>query len=123
MIEKKTVINLLEAFSVAVKHYFHGEDGIFYDEATSPPGSPSAKSIPDTMTRLKVSNSNGMFLHQHTTGGASQTLAELLVPATMPSPTKSNCFSIQLPHLKWDDKEKEKAPFSPVDEKKSDRPE
>jgi len=31
MIEKKTVINLLEAFSVAVKHYLRGEDGIFYE--------------------------------------------------------------------------------------------
>ncbi|KAF5364959.1 hypothetical protein D9758_008139 [Tetrapyrgos nigripes] len=32
MIEKKTVINLLEAFSVAVKHYLRGEDGIFYED-------------------------------------------------------------------------------------------
>ncbi|KAK7457089.1 hypothetical protein VKT23_010390 [Stygiomarasmius scandens] len=155
MIEKKTVINLLEAFSVAVKHYLRGEDGIFYEdlyylvkflpayalptgipshvdltqpidersEATSPPGSPSAKSIPDTTTRPRVSNSNGTFLHQRTTGAASQTPAELPVPATTPSPKKSNRFSLQLPHLKWDDKEKEKASFSPVDEKKSDRPE
>ncbi|KAF7976131.1 hypothetical protein HWV62_7423 [Athelia sp. TMB] len=30
IIEKKTVINLLEAFSVAVKHYLRGEDGIYY---------------------------------------------------------------------------------------------
>lgn len=32
IIEKKTVINLLEAFSVAVKHYLRGEDGIFYTD-------------------------------------------------------------------------------------------
>lgn len=30
LIEKKTAINLLEAFSVAVKHYLRGEDGIYY---------------------------------------------------------------------------------------------
>jgi putative membrane protein len=30
MVEKKTVINLLEAFGVAVKHYLRGEDGIYY---------------------------------------------------------------------------------------------
>lgn len=30
MIEKKTVINLLEAYAVAVKHYLRGEDGIYY---------------------------------------------------------------------------------------------
>ena len=32
MIEKKTVINLLEAYSVAVKHYLRGEDGIYYQD-------------------------------------------------------------------------------------------
>ncbi|KAJ7035219.1 UPF0187-domain-containing protein [Mycena alexandri] len=32
MIEKKTVINLLEAFGVAVKHYLRGEDGIYYQD-------------------------------------------------------------------------------------------
>ncbi|KAK7062644.1 Glycine--tRNA ligase 1, mitochondrial [Paramarasmius palmivorus] len=32
MIEKTTVINLLEAFSVSVKHYLRGEDGIYYDK-------------------------------------------------------------------------------------------
>ncbi|EPQ51232.1 UPF0187-domain-containing protein [Gloeophyllum trabeum ATCC 11539] len=30
IVEKKTVINLLEAFSIAVKHYLRGEDGIYY---------------------------------------------------------------------------------------------
>ncbi|KAJ7649232.1 Bestrophin, RFP-TM, chloride channel-domain-containing protein [Mycena rosella] len=32
MIEKKTVINLLEAYGVAVKHYLRGEDGIYYQD-------------------------------------------------------------------------------------------
>ncbi|KAJ7250712.1 Bestrophin, RFP-TM, chloride channel-domain-containing protein [Mycena rebaudengoi] len=32
LIEKKTVINLLEAFGVAVKHYLRGEDGIYYQD-------------------------------------------------------------------------------------------
>ncbi|KIK63996.1 hypothetical protein GYMLUDRAFT_162017 [Collybiopsis luxurians FD-317 M1] len=32
MVEKKTVINLIEAFSVAVKHYLRGEDGIYYED-------------------------------------------------------------------------------------------
>ncbi|KAF4607504.1 hypothetical protein EYR38_001576 [Pleurotus pulmonarius] len=30
MIEKKTAINLLEAFAVAIKHYLRNEDGIYY---------------------------------------------------------------------------------------------
>lgn len=32
LIEKRTVINLVEAFSVAVKHYLRGEDGINYED-------------------------------------------------------------------------------------------
>lgn len=30
IIEKKTVINLVEAFGVAVKHYLRGEEGVYY---------------------------------------------------------------------------------------------
>ena len=30
LVEKKTVINLTEAFAVAVKHYLRGEEGIYY---------------------------------------------------------------------------------------------
>jgi ion channel-forming bestrophin family protein len=32
LIEKKTVINLLEAFAISVKHYLRGEEGIFYED-------------------------------------------------------------------------------------------
>ncbi|CAE6443349.1 unnamed protein product [Rhizoctonia solani] len=32
LIEKRTVINLVEAFSVAVKHYLRGEEGIYYED-------------------------------------------------------------------------------------------
>ncbi|KAI0266343.1 UPF0187-domain-containing protein [Gloeopeniophorella convolvens] len=32
LVEKKTVLNLLEAFSVAVKHYLRGEEGIYYED-------------------------------------------------------------------------------------------
>ena len=31
LVEKKSVINLIEAFAVAVKHYLRGEDGIYYE--------------------------------------------------------------------------------------------
>lgn len=30
LIEKKSAINLIEAFSVSIKHYLRGEDGIYY---------------------------------------------------------------------------------------------
>ncbi|KAF8965387.1 Bestrophin, RFP-TM, chloride channel-domain-containing protein [Flammula alnicola] len=32
LIEKKSAINLLEAFAVAIKHYLRGEDGIYYTD-------------------------------------------------------------------------------------------
>lgn len=32
MIEKKSAINLLEAFAVSIKHYLRGEDGIYYQD-------------------------------------------------------------------------------------------
>jgi len=32
LVEKKTIINLIEAFAVAVKHYLRGEDGIHYED-------------------------------------------------------------------------------------------
>ena len=37
MIEKKSVINLLEAFAVSLKHYLRGEDGIIYKYVPMPP--------------------------------------------------------------------------------------
>jgi ion channel-forming bestrophin family protein len=32
LVEKKSIVNLLEAFAVAVKHYLRGEEGIFYED-------------------------------------------------------------------------------------------
>lgn len=32
LIEKKVIINLIQAFSVSVKHYLRGESGVFYDD-------------------------------------------------------------------------------------------
>ncbi|KIY42932.1 hypothetical protein FISHEDRAFT_54452, partial [Fistulina hepatica ATCC 64428] len=32
LMEKKTIVNLVEAYSVAIKHYLRGEDGIYYTD-------------------------------------------------------------------------------------------
>jgi len=32
LLEKKTVINLIEAFGTSIKHYLRGEEGIFYED-------------------------------------------------------------------------------------------
>ena len=57
IIEKKTVLNLLEAFSVAVKHYLRGEEGYNYEDLyhlvnflpayALPPGIPSTADLSD----------------------------------------------------------------------------
>ncbi|EIN06573.1 UPF0187-domain-containing protein [Punctularia strigosozonata HHB-11173 SS5] len=57
LIEKKTAINLLEAFAVAVKHYLRGEEGIHYVDLYPlvkylpgyglPPGMPSMDKVND----------------------------------------------------------------------------
>ncbi|THU99024.1 UPF0187-domain-containing protein [Dendrothele bispora CBS 962.96] len=145
-IEKKTVINLLEAFSVAVKHYLRGEDGIYYEDLyylvkflpayALPTGIPSHADLTQPIDNKKhgpvspqsiafrpqMPGSNNTFLHQRTTGGSSQAPPELPAPATASSPPKKqNRFSRTLSQLAWGDKEKEKVPLSSTDEKKPDK--
>ena len=65
LIEKKTAINLLEAFAIAVKHYLRGEDGIFYEDLyhlvkflppyALPYGMPSAIDISDAPSQRSPS--------------------------------------------------------------------
>ncbi|KAF9814774.1 hypothetical protein IEO21_04932 [Rhodonia placenta] len=57
IIEKKTVINLVEAFAVSVKHYLRGEEGVYYVDLyhlvkylpsyALPPGIPSQLDVSD----------------------------------------------------------------------------
>ena len=34
MVEKRTIVNLIEAFAVASKHYLRGEGGIYYEDVS-----------------------------------------------------------------------------------------
>ena len=49
LIEKRTIINLIEAFAVASKHYLRGEGGIYYEDVRGrlvrclPPGGGAAE--------------------------------------------------------------------------------
>ncbi|KAH7921513.1 UPF0187-domain-containing protein [Leucogyrophana mollusca] len=66
LIEKKTIINLLEAYAVSIKHYLRGEDGIFYTDLyplikflpsyALPASIPSAVDLPGA---LHATQSNG----------------------------------------------------------------
>lgn len=67
LIEKKTILNLVEAFSVAIKHYLRGEEGIYYEDLyhlvkflpgyALPAGLPSAVDVsemPKTVLRMEL---------------------------------------------------------------------
>ena len=55
LIEKRTAINLLEAFAVATKHYLRGEDGIYYTDLyhlvkfLPPYANPLTRNVPATV--------------------------------------------------------------------------
>jgi ion channel-forming bestrophin family protein len=107
IIEKKTVINLLEAFAVSVKHYLRGEDGIYYTDLyhlvkflpayALPPGIPSQYDSEDTEDApmsfaATLASSNDLKPEQlGSTNGlthrimTSASLPHLPLPATSPN--------------------------------------
>ncbi|KAG1781157.1 Bestrophin, RFP-TM, chloride channel-domain-containing protein [Suillus placidus] len=99
LIEKKSVVNLLAAFAVAVKHYLRGEDGIYYEDLyylvkflpmhTLPPTIPSAvdlKRTSGTSDDVPASPRSGHF---HGSGLTRREPApgQLLLPTTAPRPS------------------------------------
>ncbi|KAJ7769189.1 UPF0187-domain-containing protein [Mycena maculata] len=115
VVEKKTMINLLEAFGVAVKHYLRGEDGIYYQDLyylvkflpayALPTGIPSnadltngvdgAGGLSPTAARLSNASSHKpnlgnqqSFLYQRAPPSfGSMSAPHLPLPATAPGPT------------------------------------
>ncbi|KAK0217115.1 Bestrophin, RFP-TM, chloride channel-domain-containing protein [Armillaria fumosa] len=112
MVEKKTVVNLLEAYAVAIKHYLRGEDGIYYKDLyylvkflpayALPPGIPSypdqkemdeGHSLAPTDSPLRptangnrqsLDPSGGNILHHRTSVSSASSPAGLPLPATSP---------------------------------------
>nr|GAT50619.1 predicted protein [Mycena chlorophos] len=112
MVEKKTVINLIEAFGVAVKHYLRGEDGIYYQDLyylvkflpayALPAGIPSNADLTNMegeangglSPRSRPSDASarggptldnpGSFLYQRTDPSTSMSAPHLPLPATSP---------------------------------------
>jgi hypothetical protein len=114
MVEKKTVINLIEAFSVAVKHYLRGEDGIYYQDLyylvkflpayALPAGIPSNADLAngadaeggrsplgrlsDASTQFRPSlGQPGSFLYQRQASGNSVSMSAPHLPLPATSPT------------------------------------
>ncbi|KAK2462823.1 hypothetical protein APHAL10511_005214 [Amanita phalloides] len=107
ILEKKTVINLLEAYAVSVKHYLRGEDGIYFKDLyyivkylpgyALPAGRPSFNSDYST-TGIEVrppTPKNGSpgdsLLHERTTTAYSTTnsTTKTLLPLHVTSPSSS----------------------------------
>ncbi|EMD36566.1 hypothetical protein CERSUDRAFT_95853 [Gelatoporia subvermispora B] len=107
IIEKKTVINLIEAFAVAVKHYLRGEDGVYYVDLyhlvkylpsyALPAGIPSASvvNIADLSESPTMRNSESEQFEVVSTEqgetpaatGVSKRSLQLPLPATSPRKT------------------------------------
>ncbi|KAF7297823.1 hypothetical protein MKEN_01406100 [Mycena kentingensis (nom. inval.)] len=109
MVEKKTMVNLIEAFGVAVKHYLRGEDGIYYQDLyylvkflpayALPPGiasnadltgmdnegNLSPRSRPSDASHHPVAGPGGSsLLYQRTSPQSSMSEPHLPLPATAP---------------------------------------
>ncbi|KAJ7069973.1 Bestrophin, RFP-TM, chloride channel-domain-containing protein [Mycena amicta] len=106
MVEKKTIINLVEAFAVAVKHYLRGEDGIYYQDLyylvkflpayALPPGlgadltnidgdgSLSPRSRPSDASMRPALGNPGSFLYQRTGPATSMSAPHLPLPVSTP---------------------------------------
>ncbi len=110
MIEKKTVINLLEAYAVAIKHYLRGEDGIYYQDLyylvkflpayALPAGVPSQPdltgmgdhSFDDPEPKVSENSAGGgSFLNQRTSVSSTAT-QQLPLPVTTPVSRKPVFF-------------------------------
>jgi hypothetical protein len=97
IVEKRTAINLVEAFSVAVKHYLRGEEGIYYEDLyhlvkflpaySLPAGMPNQRLKSRTSTEIIETTINDQ--ERGSWGGSTST--------ELPTATKNGRTSFQLP--------------------------
>lgn len=103
IVEKKTVINLLEAFSVAVKHYLRGEDSIYYVDLyhlvkflpayALPAGLPSAIDVTETNA-----DNSGRTSDTFSAGNPMTSLSQPHLPQTA-NGAAHGLVSSSVPHL------------------------
>ncbi|KAG6811349.1 hypothetical protein H0H92_007856 [Tricholoma furcatifolium] len=105
LVEKKTIINLLEAFAVSVKHYLRGEDGIYYEDLyylvkflpayAFPPSIPSDTDAKSSEAHGADPSSPGSssFLPRRTSVNDPALSPTLPVPATSPRARKTSFLS------------------------------
>ncbi|CAG7850261.1 SubName: Full=Uncharacterized protein {ECO:0000313/EMBL:CCA71351.1} [Serendipita indica DSM 11827] len=82
LVEKKTILNLTEAFAVAVKHYLRGEEGIRYEDlyhlTKFLPAYALPAGMPEPIRRA------GTHQHHSEEGTSTATATNLPFPATSP---------------------------------------
>ncbi|KAF8066963.1 Bestrophin, RFP-TM, chloride channel-domain-containing protein [Lyophyllum atratum] len=84
MIEKKTAINLLEAYAISIKHYLRGEDGIYYQDLYY-----LVKFLPAYALPAGIPSASDLRSPEYTNGPASPRDVRL------PSSPGANCFLYQ----------------------------
>lgn len=105
LIEKKTVINLIEAFGVAVKHYLRGEEGVYYVDLFHLVKFLPSYALPAGLPSLvDVTSADGMSTHSPLRNRGDSVAAELtslredVTSLDMPaSPTGPSASMNQLP--------------------------
>ncbi|KAF5381539.1 hypothetical protein D9615_005618 [Tricholomella constricta] len=115
LIEKKSVINLIEAYAISIKHYLRGEDGIYYEDLyylvkflpayALPAGIPSVADLTNSEshepitslkdTRIPSSPGGSSFLYQR---GFTVSAPSLLpAPVTSDSSRKTTFMNTPVP--------------------------
>ncbi|KAG6817370.1 hypothetical protein H0H87_009557 [Tephrocybe sp. NHM501043] len=115
LIERKSVINLLEAFAVSLKHYLRGEDGIYYQDLyylvkflpayALPPSIPFDVKIqepPIDVVDPKSPATTSSLMYQRSCASAPT----LPIPVTSPSPRKTSFLTSISEHPRATTKEK-----------------
>lgn len=108
LIEKKTVINLIEAFGVAVKHYLRGEEGVYYVDLFHLVKFLPSYALPAGLPSLvDVTSADGMSTHSPLRNRGDSVAAELTslreevasleMPASPTAPNGPSASMNQLP--------------------------
>lgn len=100
LIEKTSVVNLLEAFAVAVKHYLRGEDGIYYEDlyylVKFLPKYPFPPTIPSSVDLDRTSlTSDGVPASPHSGHFHGSLTRRTPAPGELPLPTTAPTPSLR----------------------------
>ncbi|CAE6426976.1 unnamed protein product [Rhizoctonia solani] len=97
IVEKRTAINLVEAFSVAVKHYLRGEEGIYYEDLYHLVKFLPAYSLPAGMPNQRLKSRTSTEIIETTIDDQERGSWGGSTSTELPTATKNGRTSFQLP--------------------------